>query len=257
MPITTAMAGDDCSKVDSCSYSSLWSSFSRLTVTYSSSKGGKGTTFDYYVKDGESLTTFDTETGKATMFSIPGVATLWRGVGITGIKPWRACYEYIGDTHSLVDSYAVRLLFFLGFGVKGGPEIVSDSVNIDVANKEDTKVQITPSDSLTIRGPWSLKGNVKRGDEITFDFSHNSKAFSHSASLFLVGTWQNNPVELPIETTQSLNEWLVCLFDKPSNKAGKSESASAVEDASDFKTIEDLKARALRSSGVAQKHAAH
>jgi len=241
IPIT-AMAGDDCSKVDSCSYSSMWSNFSRLTVTYSDSKNGKGSTFDYIVKDRESLTIFDAQNGKASIFSIPGVASLWHGIGKSGIKTSQACYEDVRDTQAIMQSYAVRALFFIGFGVKGGPDAVLETVNIGIDNKEDTRVQINPGDHMMIRGPWSLKGYVKKSDKITFRILHKFMANGAPVSLFLAGAWQNDPVVLPIESTESLNEWLVCLYGKYSYEDGKSVFTPVVEDISKLKTIGDLRA---------------
>jgi len=241
IPIT-AMAGGDCSKVNSCSYSSMWSNFSRLTVTYSDSKNGKGSTFDYIVKDRESLTTFDARTGKASILSITGVATLWHGTGKTGIKTSQACYEDVRDTQAIMQSYAVRALFFIGFGVKGGPDAVLDTVNVDIDNKEDTRVQINPGDHMMIRGPWSLKGHVKKSDKITFKISHEFMANGAPISLFLAGAWQNNPVVLPIESTESLNEWLVCLYGEYSYEDGRSTFTPVVEDTSKLETIGDLRA---------------
>jgi len=255
MPIA-AMAGDDCNKIDSCGYSSMWSNFSRFTVTYSNSKDEKGSTFDYIVKDRESLITFDTQTGKANILSIPGAAILWRGIGKTGIKTTEACYEDVRDTYAIMESYAVRALFFVGFGVKGGPEMIPDSVRIDVANKKDTRVQINPGDHMMIHGPWSLKGNVKKNDKITFEISHEFMAKGKPASLFLVGAWQNNSVVMPIENTQSLSEWLVCLSGEYSYENGKSKFTPVVEDMSKLTTIGDLKALTLRSSGTPQKRGA-
>ena len=241
MPIA-AMAADDCNKIDSCSYSSMWSNFSRLTVTYSNSKGARGPAFDYIVENEESLITFNSTTGKVNILSVPGIATLWHGIGKTGIKTSEACYEDVGDTYAIIESYAVRALFFIGFGVKGGPEIVSDLVNIEIANKEDTRVQINPGDHMMIHGPWSLKGNVKKNDKITFEISHEFMAKGKPASQILVGTWQNNPVVLPIENTQSLNEWLVCLSGEYSYEYGKSKFTPVVKDTSKLTTIGDLRA---------------
>lgn len=247
MPIT-AIAGDDCNKTSSCDYSSMWSGFSRFTVTYSDSKKGKGSTFDYIVKDSESLTTFYTQTGKINIFSISGVATLWRGTGKTGIKTEQACYEDVRDTYSIIQSYATRALFFIGFGVKGGPEVVSKTININIANKEDTRVQINSGNHMMIRGPWSLKGQVKNNDKIVFNISHEFMQKENPASLFLVGTWQKNPVVLPIKNTQLLNEWLVCLSGTYSHKDGRSIFTPVIEDTSNLKTIGDLKALAKESN---------
>ena len=241
MPLT-AIGGDACDKVDSCSYSSMWSSFSQLTVTYSAKEEGKGSTFDYIVKDRESLITFNTKSGEATIYSIPGVATLWRGIGKTGVKTSQACYEDVRDTYAIMEGYAVRALFFIGLGIKGGPELVSDTVNIDITKREDTRVQINPGDHMMIRGPWSLKGQVKKGTGYTFNISHEFMAKGKSASLFLKGKWKKTPVELPVSDSQSLNDWLVCLSGEYSYEDGESSFTPIISDTSKLTTIGDLRA---------------
>ncbi|HWQ94736.1 MAG TPA: hypothetical protein VN418_04465 [Gammaproteobacteria bacterium] len=243
LPIN-ATGSDDCGKIDSCNYSSMWANFSQFTVTYSISKGGKGQTFSYLVKDRESLVTFDTQTGKANIFSIPGVATLWRGVGKTGIKTSQSCIDDVRDTFAIVQSYAVRALFLIGYGIKGGPEIVKGSMNIDIGNKEDTRVQINPGDHMIIGGPWSLKGSVTKKENVTFEISHEFMAKGIHKSLFLSGVWESSSAILPIESIDSLDEWLVCLTGQYSYEGGKSKFTPVVEDTSKLKTIGDLRALA-------------
>ena len=101
---------------------------------------------------------------------------------------------------------------------------------------------------MMIRGPWSLKGHVKKGDKYTFKISHEFMAKGNPVNLFLVGIWQKNPVVMPIEEDQSLNEWLVCLSGKYSYEDGKSSFTPIVEDTSKLKTIGDLKALTKGSS---------
>ncbi len=247
LPIN-AIGSDDCGKIDSCNYSSIWANFSQFTVTYSNSKGEKGQTFVYMVKDRETLITFDTQVGKANIFSIPGVATLWRGIGKTGIKTSQSCIDDVHDTLAIVQSYAVRALFFMGYGTKGGPEIVKGNMNIDISNKEDTKVQINPGDHMIIGGPWSLKGRVTRTENVTFEISHEFMAKGIHKSLFLSGIWKSNPVTLPIDSTDSLDEWLVCLTGQYSFEGGKSKFTPAFEETSKLKTIGDLRVLTKGSS---------
>lgn len=241
-----AIANEDCGKSDNCNYPSMWGGFSKFTVNYAKSKGEKGSNFVYISSDREGLMTFETKIGTANIFSIPGVATLWSGIGKTGIKTSLSCYKDVRDTFAIIQSYAVRALFFIGFSIKGGPELVSDTVNIDVGNKEDTRVQINPGDHMIIGGPWSLKGFVKRDDKITFEISHKFLAKGNSVSLFLTGTWQDDPVVIPIENTQSLNDWLVCLSGKQSYENGKSKFTPIIDDTSNLKTIGDLRSLTKR-----------
>ena len=243
-----ASADDGCGQIDSCSYSSMWSGFSELRVTYSDSKEKKGSEFVYMVADPELVMTFPTKQGTATIFSVPGVATLWRGIGAVGIKSAPSCYEDVRDTFAIIQSYAVRALFFVGFGVKGGPELVSDAVKIDISNPDDTRVQINPGDHTIIKGPWSLKGTVKRTDHIEFQLSLESTVEAAKRTLFLNGTWRKDAIALPVDDAQSLNDWLVCLSGTYSREDGKEQFMPAVQDTTSIKTVGDIRALTNRSS---------
>ena len=243
-----AMAEEDCGKINSCNYSSMWGDFSNFTVTYSNSKGEKGSPFEFVVSDKQSLMKFETQNGTAQIFSIPGVAILWQGIGITGIKSSQECRSDVQDTYAIIQSYAVRALFFLGYSVKGRPETVSEDFIINLANDEDTKVQINPGDHMMIRGPWSLNGHIKKGKEITFKIAHKFMGRNGAENLFLSGIWKNTPYSMPIKNSESLSNWLVCMTGKYSYEDGKSVFTPAVKDTSKLKNVGHLRALTNQSS---------
>ena len=245
---------DNCSTVDSCHYSSMWSEFSRFKVTYSGPKNDKGSTFEYYVSDNESLMSFDTKNGKARIYSIPGVATLWSGIDQFGIKTSQECYGVVKDTFAIIRSYAVRPLFFLGYGTKGGPEGVESVKNIDITSDEDTKVQINPGDHMVIGGPWLLKGKVeKEKGVINFNIHHEFVGKDgKEADLYLAGIWDENSVEVPVEESESLDDWLVCMTGKYSYENGKSIFTPYISDTSSLSKILDVRALTKPSSGHAK-----
>src|SRR5262245_45558005 len=127
-----------CEKDDSCNYSSMWGGFTELRLRYSGTRERKGSEYVYLQTPTESLMTFPVKNGPATTLSVPGVATLGHGIGTTGIKNSPSCYEDVGDTFAIVQSYAVRALFLLGSGLKGGPELVGETMTINVDNADDT-----------------------------------------------------------------------------------------------------------------------
>ena len=107
-----AVAEEECGKINSCNYSLMWGGFSNFKVTYSNSKGEKGSTFEYVVSDGQSLMKFETKNGTAQIFSIPGVATLWQGVGNTGIKSSQECHSDVRDPgQNPIATTLARILF--------------------------------------------------------------------------------------------------------------------------------------------------
>ncbi len=234
---------DDCNVVDSCNYSSMWSGFSKFDVMYSDLKESKGSKFEYFVSGNESLMTFETKNGTAKIYSIPGVASLWKGIDTVGIKSDQECHEVVKDTQAIIQSYAVRALFFLGFGTKGGPDNFDKEINIDISSKEDTRVQINPGDYMMIGGPWTLKGHVIKNKNIVFDISHqfigkNGKL----TSLYLTGEWVNTPLVIPVENEESIRDWLVCLSGRSSYEDGKNIFTPIISDASKLHNIGDLKA---------------
>lgn len=240
-------AGEDCGKIDSCNYSSMWANFSKFSVTYAGAKDEKGSTFIYTLSNGESLMTFGVQNGEADILSIPGVATLWRGIGKTGIKTSQDCRKDVRDTYAIIQSYAVRALFYLGFGVKGGPELVSNNVSVDVASKTDTRVQINPGDHMIIGGPWSITGELRKQEKITFNLVHSFTSEGNLKSLFLTGEWRDGSVVFPVESTAPLGEWLVCLAGEYSYEGGEPQFTSILEDTSGLVTVGDLRALTNRS----------
>ncbi|HET7833273.1 MAG TPA: hypothetical protein VFK88_09965 [Gallionella sp.] len=239
-----ALADNSCEKIDSCVYSSMWSDFSELRVTYSDGKEKAGAEFVYMDTPTESLMTFPTKNGTATVFSVPGIATLWHGIGTTGIKTAPGCYENVGDLFAIIQSYSVRALFLIGFGVKGGPELVNKSMPIDASSLNDTRVQINPGDHMIIKGPWSLKGIVKKSESIEFQLAHEFTAEGKTKSLFLRGLWKKVPVSLPVADTQPLGDWLVCMSGTYSTQDGKDQFTPVIEDTKNLKTIGDVRALA-------------
>ena len=246
-PIYTSVA-EDCDKINSCNYSSMWNDYSKFTVTYSNKKGEKGKNFTYIISDKESLITYETRYGTAQILTIPGVATLWRGIGTTGIKTSPGCYEDVRETYTYIQVYKVRALFFLGFSVKGGPALVSDNLIIDINNTEDTIIQIDPGYNMTIHGPWSLKGYINKGDNITFEISHDFMSEGRPVSIFLAGSWQNDPIIFPVKSTETLNGWLVCLSGQYTYDDGKENFTPIIKDKSKLKTIGDLRSLTQRSN---------
>ena len=242
------IADEDCGKIDSCNYSSMWANFSKFSVTFSNAREEEGSTFVYTLQNGESLMTFEVNNGNVDIFSIPGVATLWRGIGNTGVKTSQACREDVRDTYAIIQSYAVRAMFYLGFGVKGGPEMITADINVDVSNGKDTRVQINPGDHMIIGGPWSLKGEINSGEQISFEIAHDFTVKGEAKSLFMSGTWRDDPVVMPVESTQPLDEWLVCLSGRYSYEGGESKYTPILEDTSGLKSIGDLRALTKQSS---------
>jgi hypothetical protein len=226
----------------------MWSGFSELRVTYSEPKEKQSAEFVYLINDRERVMTFPIKQGTATIFSVSGVATLWHGIGAVGIKPDPGCYEDVQDTFAIIEGYAVRALFLIGYGVKVGPELVSDTVSIDSRNQNDMRVQINPGDYMIIKGPWSLKGKVKKAyNRIEFQLSHGFTVKGKAETLVLKGSWRNAPITLPVDDTQPLEDWLVCVSGEYAHKDGKDEFTPAIEDMTIIKTIRDVRGLSNRS----------
>lgn len=232
----------------------MWAGFSRFEVTYTDSSDGEGSTFEYYVSDRETLMSFETQKGIAMIYSIPGVATLWNNIGHVGIKSSQECREIVKDTFAIIQSYAVRPLFFLGFGTKGGPDDVSTVKAIDLHSEEDTRVQINPGDHMIIGGPWSLRGEVTRNTgDIKFKIHHEFVGKNgKEATLNLKGLWVENKTSIPLEESESLDGWLVCMAGKYSYENGNSVYIPLFEDTSNLNNIGDVKALTKPSSGRAK-----
>ncbi|MCP4493024.1 MAG: hypothetical protein GY820_37860 [Gammaproteobacteria bacterium] len=197
---------------------------------------------------------FETKKGKAKIYSIPGVATLWSGIDHTGIKTSQECYGIVKDTFAIIQSYAVRPLFFLGFGTKGGPEDVDSVEKIDISSEEDTRVQINPGDHMIIGGPWSLTGEVtKSTDGIKFKIHHDFFGKNgKEASLNLKGMWVHNKTIIPVKENEPLDGWLVCMAGKYSYENGNNVYTPLVEDTSELNNVGDVKALTKPSSGRAK-----
>ena len=251
-----AWAGSGCEEIDNCSYSSMWDGFSELRVKYSDSKTKKGAEFVYLVGERESIITFPTVQGTATIFSIPKVATSWHGIDKSGIKTGLDCIKDVRDTFAIVESYFVRAMFLVGFGIKGGPERVSGTVPIDISIPSDTRVQINPGDHMIIKGPWSLKGTVKKTDRIEFQLTHEFTGENKTEILIMSGSWKKDSVTMPLSDAQPLDDWLVCISGTYSQEDGKTQFLPAVEDTAHIKTVGDLRALISHPSGAAQKRVA-
>jgi len=208
-------------------YSGMWGKFTKLEVTYSSSKKDKGTTFTYYFNDKESLMTFETKNGIAKIYSIPRFATLWSGIDKTGIHS--SCREYVKDTKTIIQGYALRPLFFLGFGAGSGPEKINTKIDINKIITKNVKIQINPGDSIRMKPNWTLQGYIKKENKNKFSFELLQKYKNTKSNLYLTGTWQNNPITLPIDNKDLLKNYLVCI------------PKEYTKDKSNIKTIQDLK----------------
>ncbi len=240
---------DECSKVNSCNYSSMWSGFSKFEVTYSDSKENDGTTFEYFIGENESLMTFETRNGKAKIFSIPGVATLWKGIDESGIKNSQECRSIVKDTYAIIQSYAVRPLFFLGYGVKGGPEIVETEKVIDISSNEDTRVQINPGDHMIIGGPWILAGTVSKKEDIRFSIAHEFVGKNGKKSnLYLEGIWDEKRHDIPVRDIEPLDDWLVCMSGRSSYENGKYVFTPNFSNTTGLENVGDLKALTMPSN---------
>lgn len=241
--VPISVLADECSKTNSCDYSSMWSDFSKFEVTYSDSKENEGTTFEYFINNNESLMTFETRNGKAKIYSISGVATLWQGIGETGIKNSQECSSTVRDTYAIIQSYAVRPLFFLGYGTKGGPDELGNHKVINIASDEDTRVQINPGDHMIIGGPWVLVGRVINEDIIKFAISHEFVGKNgNKTNLYLTGVWDNKLNDMPVNGEESLDEWLVCMSGRYSYEDGQSTVTPNYSDTSKLKRVSDIKA---------------
>ncbi len=232
----------------------MWSGFSEFKVTYSGSKDEKGSTFEYYVTGNESLMSFETQKERARIYSIPGIATLWSGIDQFGIKTSQECQGVVKDTFAIIQSYAVRPLFFLGYGTKGGPEDIESVKHIDIASDEDTRVQINPGDHMIIGGPWLLKGKVKKEkDVINFNIHHEFVGKDGKVvNLYLTGLWGKGGTEVLVEEHENLDDWLVCMSGKYSFENGKSVYTPSISDTSSLNNIRDVKALTKPSSGRAK-----
>ncbi|MEC4091935.1 hypothetical protein [Pseudoalteromonas rubra] len=240
LPVT--VLAEDCSGINSCNYTSMWSQYSKFEVTYSNSEKEKGTTFEYFIDNNESLMTFETKNGRAYVYTIPKVATLWKGVGETGIKSAKECRAVVKDTHAIIQSYAVRPLFFLGYGTKLSPEQLGKENIIEISNNEDTRVQINPGDHMVIGGPWKLEGTILKDKYVKYSISHEYKGKNgKNSSLHLKGEWVSQPHSIPIDAKESLDEWLVCIWGSYSYKDGKSIFTPNFSETSKLTTISDIK----------------
>ena len=161
------------------------------------------------------------------MYSIPRFTTLWSGIGKTGIQS--SCREYVKDSKSILYGYALRPLFFLGLGTNGGPQKVNTRVDINKIITKNTKIQINPGDSISMKPNWTLQGYVKKENKNKFSFELVQKYKNTKSNLYLSGTWQNNPIVLPIDNKDLLKNYLVCI------------SKKYIKETSNIKTIRDLK----------------
>lgn len=243
--LPTVALAEDCSGINSCNYTSMWSPFSKFEVTYSRTKEETGTTFEYFIDNNQSLMTFETKNGRAHIYTIPKVATLWKGMGETGIKNTKECQAVVKDTDAIIQSYAVRSLFFLGFGTKLGPNQLGKEKIIEISSNEDTRVQINPGDHMIIGGPWKLEGMVLNEEVIKYNIFHEYKGKNDKkSSLYIKGKWDNKPHPIPVDAEESLDGWLVCIWGSYTDKDGKSVFTPKFSDTENLTTISDIQALA-------------
>lgn len=239
----SSLAQANCEEKSSCDYTKEWSDFTRFVATYSATRDGDKTEFEYLQTENELVVNVSSEKGVTTLFSINGVGTLYKNVGSTGFKISQECRSDVGDTYAILQSYAVRALYFIGIGSQATPETINKKQKIKYKHKKgDSRVQINPGDHMNIGSPWYLSGSLEKKEGIEYNIHHKHTVKKELKDLFVSGLWSNNPIDNGIDDNVVLNDWLVCIGGKYSyeNKSPKFEPY--ITDTSKLKTVGQLRA---------------
>lgn len=243
------LAQADCDDKSSCDYTKEWSRFTKFVAAYSTEEGGEQTEFEYLQTENELVVNVSSKKGVTTLFSINGVGTLYKGIGVTGFKTSQECYTDVGDTYAILQSYAVRALYFIGIGSEVTPATVNQTHQIKYKHKKgDSRVQINPGDHMNIGSPWYLSGTLEKGEEITYNIHHRHTVEGELKDLFVSGSWDNSPISNEIIDNTSLDNWLVCISGKYSYENKEQKFVPYITDTSNLKTVGQLRALTSQST---------
>jgi len=245
----SGIAQADCDKNNSCNYTKEWSGFTKFITEYSAKKNGESTKFKYIQTDNELLIEVSSVKGVTSLFSINGVGTLYKNIGETGFKTAQECRPTVGDTYAILQSYAVRAMYFIGVGSQTTPTTLKGKQKITYEHKEgNSRVQINPGDHMNIGSPWNLSGTIEKHQEITYSIHHQHTVKNKLQDMFIIGSWSDLPTSNGIDNKIQLNDWLVCIGGKSNYIDGKYSFDPYITDTSNLKTIGQLRALTIKST---------
>lgn len=247
---TSSFAQANCEEKSSCDYTKEWSGFTRFVATYSATRNGDKTEFEYFQTENELVVNVSSGKGITTLFSINGVGTLYKNIGFTGFKTSQECYSDVGDTYAILQGYAVRALYFIGVGSEVTPETIDGKHNIQYKHKKgDSRVQINPGDHMSIGSPWSLSGSLEKKEDIAYDIHHKHTVNKKLEDLFVSGLWSNKPVNNGIADDATLNDWLICIDGKYNYEDKEPKFEPYIADTSKLKMVGQLRALSRAITG--------
>lgn len=247
--LISSFAQADCDEKTSCDYTKEWSGFTKFVAAYSAEEDGEKTNFEYLQTKNELVVNVSSKKGTTTLFSINGVGTLYKGIGANGFKTSQECYSDVGDTYAILQSYAVRALYFIGIGSEATPDTINKKHKIKYKHKKgDSRVQINPGDHMNIGSPWYLSGSLKKGDEITYNIHHEHTVDGELKDLFVTGLWSNLPISNGITDSSSLDGWLICIGGRYNYENKEQKFEPYITDTSNLKNVGQLRALTSQST---------
>lgn len=233
----------NCDEKSGCDYAREWSDFTKFVAAYSATKDGDKTEFEYLQTENELVVNVRSEKGVTTLFSINGVGTLYKNIGSTGFKTSQECHSEVGDTYAILQSYAVRALYFIGIGSDVTPATINKKHKIKYKHKNgNSRVQINPGDHMNIGSPWYLSGSLEKKEGITYNIHHKHTVKKELKDLFISGLWSDDSIENGINDNIVLNDWLVCIGGKYSYENKESKFEPYITDTTQLKTVGQLRA---------------
>ena len=232
---------------ESCNYLEKWADYSQLKVTYQNVDSTSLESFDFYRNQKEKLVIarFGKNEETYKMLLIPGVATAYQGFKDNGNKTYVDCSPIVGDSSSILNSYSVNALYFLGRAHKNGPLTIHDKKTIEINEKGPSqRIQINPGDHMILETPWNLAGTLKKlaNGDIEFKFKRSFIKNKKNTIESITGTWSIRDIEIPIQDQHDLKDWLVCVSGKYNGGYKKSNFVPIVEELSKLETFKDLRA---------------
>lgn len=238
-----------CDEKSSCDYTKDWSKFTRFVAEYSATEDGKSTKFEYLQVGNEMVVNVISKKGVTTLFSINGVGTFYKNIGATGFKTSQECYSNVGDTYAILESYAVRALYFIGIGSQVTPATISGKHEIKYQHKDDdSRVQINSGDHINIGSPWYLSGSLNKEQKISYNIHHQHTVKNELIDSFVKGSWSNASVVKGIGDEVTLNDWLICIGGKYSYENEEPKFEPYITDTSNLKTVGQLRALTMPSN---------
>lgn len=240
-----ALSGADNDDAKRLDYFSEWLEFKRFVATYSPKEASEERTFEYIQDGREVLINITVEGELKQLLSIPGVATLYNGMGNAGIKTAEACYGDVGDMYSVLQSYAALPTYLIAVGAKSTPDGLLDKRTFEYSQiKHDERIQVNPGDHMVVGAPWHLSGHVVRAGDVNYDILLKQTVAGKLKETAVKGVWSSSATDIGVNDQDTLNGWLVCIAGKSVFRDGQYKFEPVTSDFSKLETIGHLRALA-------------